>query len=65
MYDSIEYTAPRVWLHTFEAESCMAAFNFADEDEAKVFHGEVVKTLAIKSQKQRGKIFTFLFQFEI
>ncbi|KAK6639970.1 hypothetical protein RUM43_008247 [Polyplax serrata] len=52
LYNGLEYTAPRVWLHTFEAETCMAAFNFADEEEAKFFQNEVLRTLATKSQKQ-------------
>lgn len=54
LYNGLEYTAPRVWLHTFEAETCMAAFNFADEEEAKFFQNEVLRTLATKSQKQIG-----------
>ena len=59
LYNSLEYTAPRAWLHTFEAESCMAAFNFADEEEANHFQNEVLRTLASKNQKQIGKNFFF------
>lgn len=34
VYNSMEYKAPISYFHTFEAEDCMAAFNFASETEA-------------------------------
>lgn len=55
LYNTLEYTAPRAWLHTFEADSCMAAFNFADGEEAKNFQLVVQDTLTNKRQKRMGK----------
>ncbi|KAL0277156.1 UNVERIFIED_CONTAM: hypothetical protein PYX00_004531 [Menopon gallinae] len=51
-YNTLEYTAPRVWFHTFEADKCMAAFNFADEEEARFFQNVVQETLNNKRQKR-------------
>ncbi|XP_015177837.1 PREDICTED: neural Wiskott-Aldrich syndrome protein isoform X2 [Polistes dominula] len=34
VYNSMDYKTPLVYFHTFEAEECMAAFNFANEVEA-------------------------------
>lgn len=34
IYNSMDYKAPISYFHTFEAEDCMAAFNFASETEA-------------------------------
>ncbi|KAG5343947.1 WASP protein, partial [Acromyrmex heyeri] len=34
IYNSMDYKAPMSYFHTFEAEDCMAAFNFASETEA-------------------------------
>lgn len=34
VYNSMDYKAPMSYFHTFEAEDCMAAFNFASETEA-------------------------------
>lgn len=34
VYNSMEYKTPISYFHTFEAEDCMAAFNFASETEA-------------------------------
>lgn len=54
VYNNLEYTAPRIWLHTFEADQCMAAFNFADEEEARFFQNAVISTLHTKKQKRIG-----------
>lgn len=32
----MEYKAPQNYFHTFEAEKCMTAFNFANETDAIV-----------------------------
>lgn len=53
-YNTLEYTAPRAWFHTFEADKCMAAFNFADEEEARFFQNVVQETLNNKRQKRMG-----------
>lgn len=34
VYNSLEYHAPLPYFHTFEAEDCMVAFNFANETDA-------------------------------
>lgn len=57
LYNSLEYTAPRIWLHTFEADMCMAAFNFADEEEAKFFQNAVKETLFAKRQRRMGMFY--------
>lgn len=34
VYNAMDYKAPTSYFHTFEAEDCMVAFNFANETEA-------------------------------
>lgn len=34
VYNAMDYKAPMSYFHTFEAEDCMTAFNFASETDA-------------------------------
>lgn len=35
VYNSMDYKCPKMWLHTFEGEDSIVAFNFASEDDAR------------------------------
>jgi len=51
----MEYKAQKSWLHTFEAEHSMAAFNFPNDEEADVFRKIVINQLEAKRQRRIGK----------
>lgn len=55
VYNNIQYITPTKFLHTFEAENCIAGFNFANEEEGSKLHSILLKTLEIRKQKRVEK----------
>ncbi|XP_046824516.1 neural Wiskott-Aldrich syndrome protein-like [Vespa crabro] len=55
VYNSMDYKTPLVYFHTFEAEECMAAFNFANEVEAITLRDILLDKLNAKRQKRQEK----------
>lgn len=55
VYNSMDYKAPLSYFHTFEAEECMAAFNFASETEAITLRNILLGKLNAKRQKRQEK----------
>lgn len=55
VYLQIEYKSPRSFLHTFEAEDCMAAFNFANENEADVLRNILLERIALRKKKREER----------
>ncbi|KDR14898.1 Neural Wiskott-Aldrich syndrome protein [Zootermopsis nevadensis] len=51
LYNSMDYKCPKMWLHTFEGEECIVAFNFASEDEARCI--KIVLNEKLEARKQR------------
>ncbi|XP_046400040.1 neural Wiskott-Aldrich syndrome protein-like [Ischnura elegans] len=52
VYNNMDYKSPLPYLHTFEAEECMAAFNFASESEASVMQNALLEKLQNRKQKR-------------
>ncbi|KAL7288564.1 hypothetical protein TKK_0017305 [Trichogramma kaykai] len=52
VYMSIEYKAPENYFHTFEAEDCMAAFNFASETDAIVLKNVLDERLSARARRR-------------
>ncbi|XKL64236.1 hypothetical protein PGB90_004322 [Kerria lacca] len=52
IYNDMQYLAPRSFLHTFEAEERIVAFNFANENEAAHMRGILLEKLKKKEQKR-------------
>ncbi|EZA49543.1 neural Wiskott-Aldrich syndrome protein isoform X2 [Ooceraea biroi] len=55
IYNSMDYKAPMSYFHTFEAEDCMAAFNFASETEAITLRNILLGKLNAKRQRRQEK----------
>lgn len=55
VYTQIEYKNPRPYLHTFEAEEYMTAFNFANEEEARVLRNILIEKIEIRKQKREER----------
>ncbi|KAG0293370.1 hypothetical protein BGZ98_002197, partial [Dissophora globulifera] len=51
LYENFEYTQERSFFHTFATDSCLAAFSFADDQEASVFYKKVSDREALKKSK--------------
>lgn len=51
----MDYMAPQNFLHIFEAEDCVVAFNFASEEEAR--H---MRYVILEKQKRIGKTLLLL-----
>ncbi|KAF9087479.1 hypothetical protein BGX27_002917, partial [Mortierella sp. AM989] len=51
LYDNFEYTQERSFFHTFSLDSCLAAFSFADDQEASVFYKKVSNRDSVKKVK--------------
>ncbi|KPJ17824.1 Neural Wiskott-Aldrich syndrome protein [Papilio machaon] len=58
VYLQIEYKSPRPYLHTFEAEDYMTAFNFANEDEAKILRDTLIEKIELRKQRRQGGNYT-------
>ncbi|CAH2267810.1 jg5747 [Pararge aegeria aegeria] len=55
VYLQIEYKSPRPYLHTFEAEDYMTAFNFANEDEARVLRDILNEKIKLRKQRREER----------
>ncbi|XP_001608170.1 neural Wiskott-Aldrich syndrome protein [Nasonia vitripennis] len=55
VYNSMEYKAPFNYFHTFEAEDCMAAFNFANETDAIVLRNILIEKLNAKARRRNER----------
>ncbi|XP_011497860.1 PREDICTED: neural Wiskott-Aldrich syndrome protein [Ceratosolen solmsi marchali] len=55
VYNSMEYKAPVNYFHTFEAEDCMAAFNFASETDAIVLRNILNEKLSAKTRRRNER----------
>ncbi|XP_011875442.1 PREDICTED: neural Wiskott-Aldrich syndrome protein [Vollenhovia emeryi] len=55
IYNSMDYKAPMSYFHTFEAEYCMAAFNFASETEAITLRNILLGKLNAKRQRRQER----------
>lgn len=55
IYNSMDYKAPMSYFHTFEAEDCMAAFNFASETEAITLRNILLGKLNAKRQRKQER----------
>ncbi|KAF9102853.1 hypothetical protein BGX29_004121 [Mortierella sp. GBA35] len=51
LYENFEYTQERSFFHTFAIDNCLAAFSFADEQEAGVFYKKVSNRDTLKKVK--------------
>ncbi|KAF9944600.1 hypothetical protein BGZ70_004498, partial [Mortierella alpina] len=51
LYENFEYTQERSFFHTFAIDNCLAAFSFADDQEASVFYKKVSNREALKKSK--------------
>nr|CAD7404994.1 unnamed protein product [Timema poppensis] len=51
VYNTMDYKSPKPFLHTFEAEECIAAFNFAQEEEAIVLRNILLQKLEAKKRR--------------
>ncbi|XP_026672345.1 neural Wiskott-Aldrich syndrome protein-like [Ceratina calcarata] len=59
VYNDMDYKAPLSYFHTFEAEDCMAAFNFANETDAMTLRNILLGKLndkRIRRQQRRSKM---------
>ncbi|XP_059049282.1 actin nucleation-promoting factor WASL-like [Achroia grisella] len=55
VYLQIEYKSPRPYLHTFEAEEYMTAFNFANEDEANILKKILIEKIELRKQRRQER----------
>ncbi|KAG6456913.1 hypothetical protein O3G_MSEX010007, partial [Manduca sexta] len=55
VYLQIEYKSPRPYLHTFEAEEYMTAFNFANEDEAQVLRNILIEKIELRKIRREER----------
>ncbi|XP_048481740.1 wiskott-Aldrich syndrome protein isoform X1 [Plutella xylostella] len=55
VYIQIEYKCPRSYLHTFEAEEYMTAFNFANEDEARSLRNILIEKIEFRKQRREER----------
>ncbi|KAG0277633.1 hypothetical protein BGZ96_002786, partial [Linnemannia gamsii] len=51
LYENFEYNQERSFFHTFAIDNCLAAFSFADEQEASVFYKKVSNRESLKKSK--------------
>lgn len=55
VYNAMDYKAPLIYFHTFEAEDCMAAFNFASETDAVTLRNILLGKLNTKRQRRQQR----------
>ncbi|CAB3245445.1 unnamed protein product [Arctia plantaginis] len=55
VYLQIEYKNPRPFLHTFEAEEYMAAFNFANENEADILRNILLEKIELRKIRREER----------
>uniref|UniRef100_A0A8C9S753 WH1 domain-containing protein n=1 Tax=Scleropages formosus TaxID=113540 RepID=A0A8C9S753_SCLFO len=58
LYTTFTYSARRPFFHTFPADDCQAALNFADEEEAERFRSAVEKQLQHIKDARHGALVT-------
>ncbi|KAF9954194.1 hypothetical protein BGZ72_004758, partial [Mortierella alpina] len=51
LYENFEYTQERSFFHTFAIDNCLAAFSFADDQEASVFYKKVSNRETLKKPR--------------
>jgi hypothetical protein len=54
LYYGFLYKCPRPYFHTFEADDCMAALNFASDLEAEHFHKVILEKVTSMAQRALG-----------
>ncbi|CAB3377094.1 Hypothetical predicted protein [Cloeon dipterum] len=52
VYNHIDYKSPRPFLHTFEAEDGITAFNFADDEEASKLRNALLQKMEAKRKRK-------------
>ncbi|XP_072287445.1 actin nucleation-promoting factor WAS isoform X2 [Pyxicephalus adspersus] len=52
LYQQLSYHSSRPYFHTFPAHDCQAGLNFANEEEAEVFHAVVEEKLQKRHHRQ-------------
>jgi len=62
VYNTMDYHCPEMWLHTFEGEHCIVAFNFAHEDEARNIRIVIDQQLEAKKQRRMERRSTLSMQ---
>ncbi|XP_076241494.1 uncharacterized protein LOC143183699 [Calliopsis andreniformis] len=55
VYNAMDYKAPLAYFHTFEAEDCMAAFNFASTTDAVTLRNILLGKLNAKRQRRQQR----------
>nr|XP_033331884.1 neural Wiskott-Aldrich syndrome protein-like [Megalopta genalis] len=55
VYNAMDYKAPLIYFHTFEAEDYMAAFNFASETDALTLRNILLDKLNAKRHKKQQR----------
>ena len=55
VYNAMDYKAPLTYFHTFEAEDCMAAFNFASDTDAVTLRNILLGKLNAKRQRRQQR----------
>ncbi|KAK9500929.1 hypothetical protein O3M35_002091 [Rhynocoris fuscipes] len=55
VYNNLQYLALTPYLHSFEAEDCITAFNFANEDEGAQLQNVLLQKLEYKKQRRLEK----------
>lgn len=55
LYKEFQYKSPKPFFHSFEADSCMAGLNFADELEARTFQNAVNDKLQNRHRTQKRR----------
>ncbi|CAI2173254.1 2434_t:CDS:10 [Funneliformis geosporum] len=53
LYKSFQYTVELPFFHTFALDECLAAFSFADEQDAKTFHKKVTNREKVSSKTNK------------
>uniref|UniRef100_A0A8D8LHC9 Neural Wiskott-Aldrich syndrome protein n=3 Tax=Cacopsylla melanoneura TaxID=428564 RepID=A0A8D8LHC9_9HEMI len=55
LYKGMEYMAPQNFLHIFEAEDCVVAFNFASEEEARDMRAVILEKQKRLERRHRDR----------
>ncbi|KAM9326939.1 actin nucleation-promoting factor WAS [Gastrophryne carolinensis] len=55
IYQELSYHISRPYFHTFTADDCQAGLNFANEDEADVFHSIVIEKIQKRQHRQEKR----------
>lgn len=55
VYNNFDYNAPKPFLHWFEGEDCVVAFNFAHEEEARIILNVLLEKLEARKQRKEQR----------